>query len=620
MAEEERILHSWKEISRYLNQDIRTCQRWEVEFGLPVRRISNHSFRSNVFAYKSELDQWLKEKTKNHILRKKAFFERREVYLALISFLAFIAAFFAFMYFTHQKPISPTFKSLSIAVYPFEIVNPIESDDYISEGLTSQIINYLARFEQLQVIPVPATSASNRQSLELVKRDINADYFLIAKIEKSETNIKICAQLTRRKDARNIMDEIFEDRLGNLYSVQENLCLKILEKLNLLDIINPSLLSGEGQPIDYKAFDSLLAGNYILNKTKEGNDTPWKLCYKGKYYWNLSTRESNALAIKFFTQAVEIDNNYADAYVGLARCFANNVNFKWDFNIYWLNKAEEMLQKAHGINPDLPDYYSTLIEVYLLKDLTFNEDTKALAFQLAQEGIKRYPNHALINSIAGYCYLRKFGEDGDETDFKKALELKERSFWLDTFASQNFLCAKLLMLDQKFDKALEYNDVAKKYAPPLMADYVFGEIFYYKGDLDKSKAIFLQMDMPIEYKVSSLLYLGMIAAQKGDKAEAQRIIQSVNNLSPDENFIFEEPLQLASIYMGAGEKELGYKYLKSFFGKERAKKMHHIYRKLIDMDKNFDRVRDEEEFKKIVMKENRNIHPSQSLRAMRNQR
>jgi tetratricopeptide (TPR) repeat protein len=163
------------------------------------------------------------------------------------------------------------------------------------------------------------------------------------------------------------------------------------------------------------------------------------------------------------------------------------------------------------------------------------------------------------------------------------------------------------MLDQKFDMALEYNDVAKKYAPPLMADYVFGEIFYYKGDLDKSRAIFLQMDMPTEYKISSLLYLGMIAAQKGDKGEAQRIIQAVNNLSPDENFIFEEPLKLASIYMGTGEKELGYKYLKPFFGEERARKMHHIYRKLIEIDKNFDRVRDEEEFKKIVMKESRNI-------------
>lgn len=618
MVEEERILHSWKEISRYLNQDVRTCQRWEAEFGLPVRRISNHSFRSNVFAYKSELDQWIKERTKNHILRKKTFFERREVYLGLISFLAFIAAFFAFLYFTHQKPISPPFKSLSVAVYPFEVVDPVESDDYISEGLTSQTVNYLTRLEQLQVIPVPAASTSNPQSLELVKRDINADYLLIAKIEKSETKIKICAQLIRRKDARNIMDEVFEDRLGNLYSVQENLCLKVLEKLNLLDSINPSLLSGEGKPPDYKAFDSLLAGNYILNKTKEGNDTPWKLCYKGKYYWNLSNRESNALAIKFFAQAVEIDNDYPDAYVGLARCYANNVNFKWDSNIYWLNKAEEMLQKAHGINPDLPYYYSTLIEVYLLKDLVFNEDTKALAFQLAQEGTKKYPNHALINSIAGYCYLRKFGEEGDEADFKKALELKERSFWLDTFASQNFLCARLLMLDQKFDKAFEYNDVAKKYAPPLMADYVFGEIFYYKGDLDKSRAIFLQMDMPIEYKVSSLLYVGMISAQKGDKAEAQRIIQSVNNLSPDENFIFEEPLQLASIYMRAGEKELGYKYLKSFFGQERAKKMHHIYRKFIDIDKNFDRVRDEEEFKKIIMKESRDIHPSQSLSSMIN--
>jgi TolB-like protein len=558
--------------------------------------------RSKVFAYKSEIDLWLKEKTKNHIFRKKPFFEKREVHLGLTLLLAFLSAFFAFLYFTNKRTISPPFKSLSIAVFPFEVLNPAEYDEYLSEGLTTQIINYLTRQQQLQVIPVPATT-NNALSADLFKKDAKAEYFLMAKIEKDETNIKIYAQLIRRKDERNIMDEVFEDRLGNLFSVLESLCLKVLEKLNLLKSTNPSLLFGKEKPVDYEAFDSLLAGNYILNKVKENNDTPWKLCHKGKYYWNLSTRESNELAINFFDQAIEIDNNYAEAYIGLANCYANNVDFGWDPKISWLNKAEEMLKKAHEINPDLPDYYSTLAEIYLEKNLVFNEDTKELAFQLAQEGVEKYPNHAQINSIAGFCHLQKFGESGVEAEFKKALEFKQNSFWLNPYASHNFLCATLLMLDRKFDTALNHMDLAKKNAPPIFSDYILGEIYYYKGDLDKSKEIFLQIDIPTEFKVGSLLYLGMIAAQKGEKDEVQRIIQAVDNLSPDENFFLEEPLRFASLHTGIGEKELGYKYLKSFFSKERAKKMHYVYRKYVELDKNFDLVRDDEGFNKIINKE-----------------
>ena len=51
-------LVSWKEISAYLGIDERTCQRWEKKYGLPVRRI-DPATKSRVFAFKTELDEWL---------------------------------------------------------------------------------------------------------------------------------------------------------------------------------------------------------------------------------------------------------------------------------------------------------------------------------------------------------------------------------------------------------------------------------------------------------------------------------------------------------------------------------------------------------------------------------
>jgi len=55
------LLDSWKEISAYLNRNIRTCQTWERELGLPVHRL-NGSPRAHVFAYTGELDAWRDEK------------------------------------------------------------------------------------------------------------------------------------------------------------------------------------------------------------------------------------------------------------------------------------------------------------------------------------------------------------------------------------------------------------------------------------------------------------------------------------------------------------------------------------------------------------------------------
>lgn len=51
-------LSSWKEIADYLDVEVRTCQRWEKEFGLPVHRFTNTP-RARVFTTKNEIDQWL---------------------------------------------------------------------------------------------------------------------------------------------------------------------------------------------------------------------------------------------------------------------------------------------------------------------------------------------------------------------------------------------------------------------------------------------------------------------------------------------------------------------------------------------------------------------------------
>lgn len=53
----EEHLESWKEIAAYLGKGVRTVVRWEKTEGLPVHR-HLHEKRSSVFAYKSEIDIW----------------------------------------------------------------------------------------------------------------------------------------------------------------------------------------------------------------------------------------------------------------------------------------------------------------------------------------------------------------------------------------------------------------------------------------------------------------------------------------------------------------------------------------------------------------------------------
>lgn len=58
--EDRKLLHSWKDISNYTGQGIRTLQRYEMERSFPVHRPAGKS-RSAVLAFPDEIDAWLKK-------------------------------------------------------------------------------------------------------------------------------------------------------------------------------------------------------------------------------------------------------------------------------------------------------------------------------------------------------------------------------------------------------------------------------------------------------------------------------------------------------------------------------------------------------------------------------
>jgi PAS domain-containing protein len=57
------ILRSWKEIAKYVGACVKTAQRWEQQYGLPIRRLTR-SKGAAVFALKTEVDSWIQMRTR----------------------------------------------------------------------------------------------------------------------------------------------------------------------------------------------------------------------------------------------------------------------------------------------------------------------------------------------------------------------------------------------------------------------------------------------------------------------------------------------------------------------------------------------------------------------------
>ena len=614
--ENKKILDSWKEISKYLGRDTRTCFRWEKELGLPVHRIDETSSRSKVFAYKSDIDEWLKEKANNKELQKKTFLENKRLIVGLLSSFIILTAIFAFLYFAQIRPFGPSTEIPSIAVLPFQNLNAEQHEQYFSIGLTEEIIYRLTMLDNLKAISSVSVDnyRDSDKSTKEIGEELNVDYVLKGIVEKVDKNIELSVQLIRIKNDKEIWRKEYEEALENSYFINDDIIASILETLNLNIAQNHPALSYTGRSFNYEAYDVYLKAKLFannLNGDNNNNKDPLILYHQGEYYRGKSDKENNELAIAFFNQAIKLDSNFALAYIGLACCYSNNINFGWNYDRELLVKAEDLVEKAQMISPDLPEYYSTLIEINLLKKICFNENTEDIAFELAQEGIKKYPYHAQLNSIIGYCYYLKFGEEGNEADLEKAIEYKEKSRWLNPLSIHNIVYIELLMFNREYYRAIDICSNIRQISPSIV-DFRLAEIYYYMGDLYNSETIFQKYQTPLNRKIISLAYLGMIASQRGEKRKVLNIVGEINLLSSGEEKLLSNNLMLASIYFGLGEKELGYKFLKSFFSEDFATKFPYIFVKYIDMDRNFDKFKNEKEFKKIIKGENEWLEAKQS--------
>src|SRR5258708_1930448 len=54
-------LDSWKDIAAFFGREVRTVQGWEKNEGLPVHR-HRHARQGSVYAFKSELEAWRKQR------------------------------------------------------------------------------------------------------------------------------------------------------------------------------------------------------------------------------------------------------------------------------------------------------------------------------------------------------------------------------------------------------------------------------------------------------------------------------------------------------------------------------------------------------------------------------
>jgi TolB-like protein len=290
----------------------------------------------------------------------------------------------------------------SIAVIPFKDQSPDQDQAYLAEGLAEELSSLLGRLSELEVAATSSTFALSGMQLmpQDIGRRLNVETILTGSIRVTGNKLKLRSELVDVDTGKILWTENFSREFSNIFQVEEEISRSIV---NLLQDI-------------YVA----PAAKDKINKTASSD--AYVIYLKGREQYRLQTTEGMKQARKYFEQAIALDPEYVDAYVGAA-------------------DATLMLEKGNARFGTLePEIATTLAEKYLAKALVRDSNLaeayamrgKALDIQFHyDEALGAYDKAIALNPSLAIAHMWRYGLLKRMGRFSESMEALETAYKLD---------------------------------------------------------------------------------------------------------------------------------------------------------------------------------------------
>ena len=184
----------------------------------------------------------------------------------------------------------------SIAVLPFVNMSEDPKQEYFSDGLTEEIITALSKVPKVFVIARNSTFSYKGKSVKVnqVAEELGVRYVLEGSVRRAGDRVRITAQLIDAIKGHHLWAERYDRELKDIFTVQDEITKKIITALQV------ELTEGELARLSAKGTDNLQAYLKLL---------------QGREHFYTITKEGNAQARSLFEEAIELDPEYANAYL-----------------------------------------------------------------------------------------------------------------------------------------------------------------------------------------------------------------------------------------------------------------------------------------------------------------
>ncbi len=481
--------------------------------------------------------------------------------------LLLAAAFFIYKNINHSPGFTGDEKS--IAVIPFENMGADNTDEYISDGITQDIINNLSRISSLQKVigwfSVKGFKKTTKSVREIAD-ELGVAAILTGTIEMRLTKIHIIAELIDVNTNKRLWGEDYDYDSSDILSIQSKVALQIA-----------TALRANLTPNDKKNISKLYTENVEA----------YKYYVRGRNFWNARGAKNFDSAEANFKRAIKLDPNYALAYAGIADCYTYNA--KGMSQLEAIPVARGYANQALSLDSNLSEGLTSL------GFIQFNFDYEwARAKRTLERAIELDPN----NPTAHLYYGNLLQYSGSS---KRGLEECEKSVQLDPLAyGANWVLGRNYYFAGQNDKAIEQFRKTLLITPKQQLEIVvwsmglayFENKMYVQAKEQFDKISECEHSSPIDYYP---IMQGYGYALLGDTTKAKEFLDKA--LGQKGN-IWLSPYRLSEVYAALGD------YNEALHQLEEGYQQRDLHMFWIKVDPGLNPIRNEQRFKDILKKMN----------------
>jgi len=195
----------------------------------------------------------------------------------------------------------------SIAVLPFRNESGKPEQEYFADGVVEEIITALSRFKSLFVIARNSSFAYKGKSPDIrqVGRDLGVRYVLEGSVRKADSRLRITAQLIDATSGAHAWADRFEGSLEDVFKLQDEVTEKVVAA------IAPRVEQAEVARARRRSSDSTDAYDCYL---------------RGLACLSPATADSTKRALHLFTQATDLDPDFASAFGMMMWCYSHPIS------------------------------------------------------------------------------------------------------------------------------------------------------------------------------------------------------------------------------------------------------------------------------------------------------